>query len=130
MNYCACPSTSNHQFGLFALCSLFCIMHSTPVAPPITCIDIQSTNNIYYIKFSLRDCSQSLYLYTSFMQSKAMSALLCCGPCFDGQYLAEEGLIYHWLDSLLITPDEKVSSVILKKFFFLQAHANSSERST
>lgn len=41
---------------------------------------------------------------------KAMSALLCCGPCFDGQYLAEEGLIYHWLDSLLITSDDKVST--------------------
>lgn len=42
-----------------------------------------------------------------------MSALLCCGPCFDGQYLTEDGLIYPWLDSLLISRDDKVSSVKL-----------------
>ncbi|XP_055323770.1 protein furry isoform X11 [Sitodiplosis mosellana] len=43
-----------------------------------------------------------------FSALQAMSALLCCGPCFDPQYLTEEGLIYPWLDSLLISMDEKV----------------------
>lgn len=39
---------------------------------------------------------------------QAMSALLCCGPCFDSQYLTEDGLIYPWLDTLLISTDDKV----------------------
>lgn len=39
---------------------------------------------------------------------QAMSALLCCGPCFDSQYLMEDGLIYPWLDTLLISTDDKV----------------------
>lgn len=43
----------------------------------------------------------------SFIQ--AMSALLCCGSCFDTQNLAEDGNIYFWLDLLLTSPDDKVS---------------------
>lgn len=43
-----------------------------------------------------------------------MSALLCCGPCFDSQYLTEDGLIYPWLDSLLISMDEKVNKCHLQ----------------
>lgn len=35
------------------------------------------------------------YLCVTF---QAMSALLCCGPCFDPHYLSEEGIIYPWLD--------------------------------
>lgn len=45
---------------------------------------------------------------------QAMSALLCCGPCFDSQYLTEDGLIYPWLDTLLISTDDKVTE---KKIF-------------
>lgn len=37
-----------------------------------------------------------------------MCALLCCGPCFDCHYLADDGLIYPWLDTLLTSNDEKV----------------------
>lgn len=43
--------------------------------------------------------------------TQAMSALLCCGSCFDTQNLAEDGNIYFWLDSLLTSPDDKVSDV-------------------
>lgn len=38
-----------------------------------------------------------------------MSALLCCGPCFDSQYLSEDGLLYPWLDMLLSSKEDKVS---------------------
>lgn len=37
-----------------------------------------------------------------------MSALLCCGACFDTQNLAEDGNIYSWIDSLLTSTDDKV----------------------
>lgn len=40
---------------------------------------------------------------------QAMSALLCCGPCFNPQGLAEDGSLYPWLDMLLASKDEKVS---------------------
>ncbi|XP_031346669.1 protein furry isoform X1 [Photinus pyralis] len=39
---------------------------------------------------------------------QAMSALLCCGPCFDHQGLAEDGPFYHWLDVMLESTEEKV----------------------
>ncbi|KAG8224237.1 hypothetical protein J437_LFUL002693 [Ladona fulva] len=43
---------------------------------------------------------------------QAMSALLCCGPCFDPKGLAEEGgYFYPWLDLLLHSRDEKVYGV-------------------
>lgn len=44
-----------------------------------------------------------------------MSALLCCGPIFDSKYLADDGVLYKWLDSLLSSKDEKVK---LCKFYF------------
>lgn len=44
-----------------------------------------------------------------FYIAQAMSALLCCGSCFDTQNLAEDGNIYSWLDLLLTSPDDKVS---------------------
>lgn len=48
---------------------------------------------------------------------QAMSALLCCGPCFNPLGLAEDGSLYQWLDSLLASKDEKVriEVFILKK---------------
>lgn len=51
-----------------------------------------------------------LFDYSLFviLNLQAMSALLCCGPCFDSQYLTEDGLIYPWLDTLLISTDDKV----------------------
>ncbi|XP_046390276.1 protein furry [Ischnura elegans] len=43
---------------------------------------------------------------------QAMSALLCCGPCFDPKGLCEEGgYFYPWLDLLLHSRDEKVYGV-------------------
>lgn len=41
-----------------------------------------------------------------------MSALLCCGPCFDSHNLSEDGAIYRWLDMLLESSDDKVSILI------------------
>ncbi|KAG7159890.1 furry-like 2, partial [Homarus americanus] len=37
----------------------------------------------------------------------ASSAVLCCGPSFDPQLLADDGHIYQWLDALLGSHDEK-----------------------
>ncbi|XP_064103219.1 protein furry-like isoform X6 [Macrobrachium nipponense] len=38
----------------------------------------------------------------------ASSAVLCCGPSFDPQLLADDGNIYQWLDALLGSHDEKI----------------------
>ncbi|XP_046667613.1 protein furry isoform X2 [Homalodisca vitripennis] len=43
-----------------------------------------------------------------FCALQAMSAVLCCGPCFEPSALAEEGCLYPWLDSLLASKDEKI----------------------
>ncbi|XP_034255121.1 protein furry-like isoform X2 [Thrips palmi] len=39
---------------------------------------------------------------------QAMSALLCCGACFNPDALHEDGALYPWLDMLLASLDEKV----------------------
>lgn len=44
-----------------------------------------------------------------FAALQAMSALLCCGPCFDSQGLIEDGSFYRWLDVMLESSDEKVN---------------------
>ncbi|XP_053672318.1 protein furry [Anopheles nili] len=43
-----------------------------------------------------------------FSALQAMSAVLCCGPCFDSGHLAEDGAIYSWLDMLMTSNDEKI----------------------
>lgn len=43
-----------------------------------------------------------------FCALQAQSAILSCGPFFDGHYLAEDGILYSWLDLLLNTTDDKV----------------------
>ena len=43
-----------------------------------------------------------------FAALQAMSALLCCGPCFDAQGLSEDGPLYQWLDILMDSSEEKV----------------------
>ncbi|XP_070490077.1 protein furry isoform X3 [Chironomus tepperi] len=43
-----------------------------------------------------------------FSALQAMSALLCCGACFDTQNLSEDGNIYSWLDLLLTSSDDKI----------------------
>lgn len=45
-----------------------------------------------------------------FSALSAMSAVLCCGPCFDPHYLAEDGIIYPWLDMLLTSRQDHVSA--------------------
>ncbi|XP_069960081.1 protein furry isoform X3 [Cherax quadricarinatus] len=42
----------------------------------------------------------------------ASSAVLCCGPSFDPQLLADDGHIYQWLDALLGSHDEKIKTKI------------------
>ena len=39
---------------------------------------------------------------------QASCTVLCCGPCFDTQLVAEEGTIYQWLDILFNSYNEKV----------------------
>ncbi|XP_055625091.1 protein furry isoform X2 [Toxorhynchites rutilus septentrionalis] len=43
-----------------------------------------------------------------FSALQATSALLCCGPTFDTNLLAEDGAIYNWLDMLMASKDEKI----------------------
>ena len=40
---------------------------------------------------------------------RAMSAVVCCGPVFDSNGLNDDGYIYHWLDTLLSSHDERVN---------------------
>lgn len=46
-----------------------------------------------------------------------MSALLCCGPIFESQYLLDDGILYKWLDSLLTSKDEKVNQHVLRVLY-------------
>ncbi|XP_049885792.1 protein furry isoform X3 [Pectinophora gossypiella] len=39
---------------------------------------------------------------------RAMSALLCCGPCFAPAALAEDGSLYPWLSEMLSSTNDKV----------------------
>ena len=43
---------------------------------------------------------------------RAMSAVLCCGKVFDSNGLNDDGYIYHWLDTLLGSQDEKVRELV------------------
>ena len=57
-----------------------------------------------------------------------MSAVVCCGPVFDSNGLNDDGYIYHWLDTLLSSHDDRVGGLVcyfqhfttLKKFRSLQ----------
>lgn len=37
-----------------------------------------------------------------------MTSILCCGACFDPNYLYEDGIIYPWLDMLLTSAQDNV----------------------
>lgn len=50
-------------------------------------------------------------LALQFCALSAMSAVLCCGACFDPHYLAEEGILYAWLDMLLTSQLDNVSRI-------------------
>ncbi|XP_052746628.1 protein furry isoform X1 [Bicyclus anynana] len=39
---------------------------------------------------------------------KAMSALVCCGPCFAPAALAEDGPLYPWLSEMLSSTNDKI----------------------
>ncbi|XP_059059814.1 protein furry [Achroia grisella] len=39
---------------------------------------------------------------------KAMSALVCCGPCFAPTALAEDGPLYPWLSEMLSSTNDKI----------------------
>ncbi|KAJ4438985.1 hypothetical protein ANN_14939 [Periplaneta americana] len=67
-----------------------------------------------------RPCSE---LQLSALQ--AMSALLCCGSCFNPQGLAEDGVFYPWLDMLLASRDEKVRH---NSFYAVRKAGSSKER--
>ncbi|KAK6976868.1 protein furry, partial [Biomphalaria glabrata] len=59
---------------------------------------------------------------------RAMSAVLCCGKVFDPNGLNDDGYIYHWLDTLLSSQDEKMKSKIYelaKETVFLLLDFNS-----
>ena len=49
---------------------------------------------------------------------QAMSAVLCCGPCFDPNGLAEDDCYYAWLNMLLASQDDRVSNDFLFILFF------------
>ncbi|XP_053400043.1 protein furry-like isoform X2 [Mercenaria mercenaria] len=38
---------------------------------------------------------------------RAMSAVVCCGPVFDTNGINDDGYIYHWLDTLLSSHDDR-----------------------
>lgn len=40
-----------------------------------------------------------------------MSALVCCGPCFAPNALAEDGSLYPWLSEMLSSTNDKVIEV-------------------
>jgi len=42
---------------------------------------------------------------------RAMSAVVCCGPVFDINGLNDDGYIYHWLDTLLSSHDDRVGDL-------------------
>ncbi|GFN79511.1 protein furry homolog isoform x3, partial [Plakobranchus ocellatus] len=50
---------------------------------------------------------------------RAMSAVLCCGKVFDSNGLNDDGYIYHWLDTLLGSHDEKIYELAKETVFLL-----------
>ncbi|KAK0052998.1 protein furry [Biomphalaria pfeifferi] len=50
---------------------------------------------------------------------RAMSAVLCCGKVFDPNGLNDDGYIYHWLDTLLSSQDEKIYELAKETVFLL-----------
>ncbi|BFZ15206.1 hypothetical protein BsWGS_18245 [Bradybaena similaris] len=50
---------------------------------------------------------------------RAMSGVLCCGKVFDSTGLNDDGYIYHWLDTLLSSQDEKIYELAKETVFLL-----------
>ncbi|XP_012945432.1 protein furry homolog isoform X2 [Aplysia californica] len=51
--------------------------------------------------------------------ARAMSAVLCCGKVFDANGLNDDGYIYHWLDTLLSSHDDKIYELAKETVFLL-----------
>lgn len=85
--------------NLFMLFSTWSGKYAVPVKKT------QSSTNV--------DLSSKKGTELQFAALQAMSALLCCGPCFDAEGLAEDGPYYQWLDVMLESSDEKVSRSML-----------------
>lgn len=47
---------------------------------------------------------------------QAMSALVCCGPCFAPAALAEDGSLYPWINEMLSSTNDKVSWCLILWF--------------
>lgn len=83
------------------------LMWNVPMVPSVTTTTTSVTSEAVSIS------EEEL----QFAALEAMSAVLCCGPCFDVQnLLSEEGTIYGWLSTLLASKDEKV--IISIRFLF------------
>lgn len=50
---------------------------------------------------------------------QAMSAVLCCGPCFDSHTLAEDSYIYYWIESLISAKDQRLNDLGQETIVFL-----------
>ncbi|XP_073975779.1 microtubule binding protein furry isoform X3 [Rhodnius prolixus] len=53
-------------------------------------------------------CPSSSGQELQFVALQAMTSILCCGPCFDPNGLAEEGSLYPWIDHFLESDDSKI----------------------
>lgn len=51
---------------------------------------------------------------------QAMSAVVCCGRCFDPSALAEDGSLYPWLREMLSSPNDKVKVHLLLFYHHLK----------
>ena len=60
---------------------------------------------MFYYRLTKEDSCTELELAAV----RAMSAVVCCGPVFDSNGLNDDGYIYHWLDTLLSSHDERVN---------------------
>lgn len=109
MESCATLLSQHLKKNLFNLFASWC----GPLSKPLGIISTTGSN-LEEEKLQFSSLQVILFMHivwnthTYFLSFKAMSALLCCGPIFESQYLLEDGVLYKWLDSLLISKDEKV----------------------
>ncbi|KAI1301913.1 Protein furry -like protein-like [Halotydeus destructor] len=57
-----------------------------------------------------------------FVALKAMSSVLCCGPVFDAQILAEDSNLYHWIEALVGSKDERLNGLGQETIIYLLEH--------
>ncbi|XP_059157209.1 protein furry homolog isoform X2 [Physella acuta] len=66
-----------------------------------------------------RTSKEEAWSEQEFSAVQAMSAVLCCGKVFDPNGLNDNGYIYHWLDTLLSSQDEKIYELAKETVFLL-----------